>query len=161
MEEVLVRAGAAHQDADAACIADDHRADLQQLEPYSIRARLGQCSVLQCSAPQPLEQGVGQARQQLPELVRPPTMAGGATGKQVLLLVLDPVLHIAPGTVDLVVQVLVRLWQVRYHIPGISAMTTVLRLDNDPAWSIPGSGAIADRGKQPLFLAGDQIQALC
>ena len=77
------------------------------------------------------------------------------------MLSLDPILHIAPGAVNFVVQVLVGLWQIRHNIPGVGAMATVLRLDNDPARSIPRSGTIADRGKHPLFLAGDQIQALC
>ena len=62
MEEILVRAGAAHQDADAACIADDNRPDLQQREPYSVRACLGQCGVLQRPAPLSFKQRVGQSR---------------------------------------------------------------------------------------------------
>jgi hypothetical protein len=57
MEQFLVRAGAAHQDADAASIADDHRAYFQQRETNTVWTGLRQFGVLQGPGAKPLEQG--------------------------------------------------------------------------------------------------------
>ncbi len=75
--------GAAHQEADTPAIADHHSPDFQQHEPNAVRTRLGQGCPFQGFATQPFEQGIRQTGQQLPELIRPPALAGRAVGKQV------------------------------------------------------------------------------
>lgn len=91
-----MRAGTAQEDADAAGIADNDRVDFQQCQPQGVGAGTRQAGLAQGSAPQSFKQGVGQARQQLPELIGPPAMAGGPPGKQIQLLILDPVLGLSP-----------------------------------------------------------------
>ncbi len=64
---LLVRAGAAQQDAGA------------------VRAGRGECRVSKCQAAQPLDQGIGQTRQQLPERVGPEAGTGRPIGKEIQL----------------------------------------------------------------------------
>lgn len=71
-------------------------------------------------------------------------MTGGTTGKQIQLLIFDPVLLIAPGAVDLVIQVFVRLCQVGHHISRVGAMSAVLGLDDNSARSAPGMSTVVD-----------------
>jgi len=51
------------------------------------------------------------------ELVGPPLVATGATGKQIELLFLDPVLHVPAGTTELVIQVFRVTLEISHHIP--------------------------------------------
>ena len=83
----------------------------------------------------------------------PPLMGAGAIGEQTRLLLLDAVLHLATGTVDLVVE-----------LPGIA-----VEIGDDKAWvaplcgdfepgdhhtaASPRPGAIAQVNKVPLFLS--------
>ena len=111
----------------------------------------------QGAASQPFKQRVSQPREQLPELVGPPAMAGRAPGKQIQLLILDPVLHVAPRTVELVVQVLIRLRQVGHHEAGVGTQAVVLGLDDDPSRLVPAAGAIVNRSEQALLVTGQLI----
>ena len=67
MEQLLVRAGAAEQEPDAAGIAQHHRPGPQQGQADAVRTGRGECRAFQCQAAQPLDQGIGQSRQQLPK----------------------------------------------------------------------------------------------
>ena len=51
-----------------------------------------------------LQQHVREARYQQPELIRPPTVATGAVGKQIQLLLLDAVIHVPSGATDPLIQ---------------------------------------------------------
>ena len=86
-QQLLVRAGAAQQDHDAAGIAQHHRPDPQQGQADAVRTGRGECHgecrAFQCHAVQPLDQGIGQSRQQLPELVGPETVTRRPIGKEV------------------------------------------------------------------------------
>ena len=114
----------------------------------------------QGAASQPFKQRVSQPREQLPELVGPPAMAGRAPGKQIQLLILDPVLHVAPRTVELVVQVLIRLRQVGHHEAGVGTQAVVLGLDDDPSRLVSAERAVVNRGKQTLLLASLFMQGI-
>ena len=148
----------AQEKPDSAGVADHHRADLQQCQPQGIGACCSQSSVPERPAPQSFEQRIRQARQQLPELIGPPAVTGGATREQVELLILDPVLHVAAGTVELVVQVSIRLRKVGHHKAWVGTQATVLGLHDHPSRLVPAEGAIANRGEQTLLLAGQVIQ---
>ena len=65
-EQVLMRTGAGEHQADAARVAQLHRADPQQGQPDPVRAGGGKRRVRQRQAAQFLDQGVGQSREQLP-----------------------------------------------------------------------------------------------
>ena len=71
MAQLLMRAGAAEQDPDAAGMAQHHRPDPQQGQGGGCGVRTGRGEehrAFQCQAAHPLDQGIGQSRQQLPEL---------------------------------------------------------------------------------------------
>ena len=86
-----MRAGAAEQDPDAAGIAQHHRPDPQQGPADAVRTGRGECCACQCQAAQPLNQGIGQSRQQLPELVGPEMVTRRPIGKEIQLLILEAV----------------------------------------------------------------------
>ncbi len=134
-------------------MADHYGPDFQQHEPNAVRTGLGQGGPFQGFATQPFEQGICQAWQQLPERIRPPALAGRAVGKPVQWLILDPVFHIATGTVDLVIQVSVGLRQIGHHEPRIGPVGAVLRLDDHPAGAVPTLGAVLDRSEQALLVS--------
>ncbi len=112
-EEVLVGIGAGQQEADPTGVSQDHGADLEQFEPD--RGGLGplQLCALQTESPDGFEQHVRQTGEQQPELIGPPSVAAGSVGKEAELLLLDTVLHVAAGAVQLVVEGLAVALEVR------------------------------------------------
>ena len=60
--------------------------------------------VAQADAAQRLEQNIGEGREPQPELVGADGRRGRAIGKEIELLLLDPVLDVAPGAVDALIQ---------------------------------------------------------
>ena len=64
----------------------------------------GELGVAQADAAQRLEQHIGEGREPQPELVGAHGGRRGAVGEQIELLLLDPVLHLAAGAVDVLVQ---------------------------------------------------------
>ena len=69
--------------------------------PHWARGHVG---ALEREAADRLDQAVGERRQDQPELVGPPVLAGGAVGEQVQLLFFDAVLHLAALAVERVVE---------------------------------------------------------
>ena len=65
---------------------------------------VGELGVAQADAAQRLEQHVGHRGEPQPQLVGAHGRGRGAIGEQVELLLLDPVLHLAAGAVDLLVE---------------------------------------------------------
>ena len=85
-EQLLVRSGTAQQ------------------EPDAVRAGRSERRVPKCQAAQPLDQGIGRNRQQLPERVGPEAVTGRPVGKEVQLLVLEAVLQVAACAVHPIVE---------------------------------------------------------
>ncbi len=84
-------------------------------------------------------------------------MTTRAIGKQVVLLLLDRVFHLPPGTVHRFIQGLRIPRQVGDNIPGIGLGDQPLGLDNDPALDdlfllLPRPGPITECPEHPLFL---------
>ena len=81
-------------------------------------------------------------------------MTGGAAGEQIRSLALDPIIHIAPGAIDLVGQVLVCLGWIGLHKSGVYLMQTVLGFDDNPNSSVPNPSPLVDRGKYSQLVSG-------
>ena len=81
----------------------DDGSDLEQLQADGVAAGLSQRRVLQSVLPQRLEEDIGRARQPQPELIGSHGLATGAIGEQAELLLLDAVLHLAPGAVQILI----------------------------------------------------------
>ena len=78
-------------------------------------------------------------------------MTAGAVGKQIELLLLNPVLHLPAGTIDLVIESLRRAAQVGHDVAGIGPLHGVLAFDNDAPGTVPGGGRIGELIEQPLL----------
>ena len=100
----LERAGRGHGDLDPAHAAADLGADLQELQTDGTAGGGGELGEPEPDPPERLEQDVGEGREPQPELVGAHGGGGGATGEQVELLLLDPVLDLAAGAVDVLVE---------------------------------------------------------
>ncbi len=93
-------------DRHAPRVADDHRADPEQLEADGAGLRAGHVGTGERDASDRLDQDIGQRRQDQAELVGPPFVARGAIGEQVELLFFDAVLHLAALAVEFLVELL-------------------------------------------------------
>ncbi len=142
----------AQQQPNTAGIADDYGADLKQFQTDGGTGGLRQFGVFQGSPAEGLDQRIGQRRQQQTELVRPPQAAAGSVGKQIQLLLFNPVFHLASGTVDLFVKRLRLAGQIGHDIARVAALAHMFGFEDDPAPASPGSGFIVQIGKHALFL---------
>ena len=77
-EEVLLRVLAAQHQPDGARVAGDDGADLQQLQADGVDLGLGEGGALKVNPTQPLQEQVGQPREQQSLLIGPPLVAAGA-----------------------------------------------------------------------------------
>ena len=134
-----MRTGTAQQQPDAAGITQHHRTDPQQSQADAVRAGNGECRVAQRQAAQSLHQRIGQTRQQLPELIRPESVAGRPISEEIHLLVLDPILHVPAGAVQPGVEITVRLRrQVGHHEARVGPPGGMLGLHDHPPRPVPG-----------------------
>jgi hypothetical protein len=99
----LVRAGGGHGNLDPAHALANLGADFQEPEPDGAAGGIGQLRVAQADAAQRREQNIGERRESQPELVGAQGRRRRAIGEQVELLLLDPVLDVAAGAVDVLV----------------------------------------------------------
>ena len=99
-----VGAGRGHGDFDPAHALAHLGADLEELEPDGAAGGGRELGVAQANAAQRLEQNIGEGREPQPELVGADGRRGRAIGKEIELLLLDPVLDVAPGAVDALIQ---------------------------------------------------------
>ena len=125
-EPFLIGTGTRQQETDAACIEQDHRPDLEQLEAQGIDSGMRELRTLQHQPADGLQQGVGEAGEQHSELIRPPGMATRAVREKIQLLFLDAVLHIPTRTAQRVVERLRIASQVRHHIAWVAPPGEVL-----------------------------------
>ncbi len=124
-EEVLLRVLAAQHQPDGARVAGDDGADLQQLQADGVDLGLGEGGALKVNPTQPLQEQVGQPREQQSVLIGPPFVAAGAVGEQELLL----------------------------HIAGVEATPAGLGLDDHPSSTLlPALGSVLDEAEDTLLL---------
>ena len=79
-------------------------ADFEEFEAYGAAGGVGELAVPEGDAPEGVDQHIGESGEPEPELVGAQAGGGGAIGKEVELLLLDPVLHLAACAVDLLIK---------------------------------------------------------
>ena len=79
-------------------------ADLQELEPDGAAGRGRELGVAQAGAAQRVEQDIGERREPQPELIGAHGRGGRPIGKEIERLLLDPVFHVAPSAVDVLLK---------------------------------------------------------
>ena len=80
-------------------------------------------------------------------------MGAGAIGEQTQLLLLDAVLHLATGTVDLVVELLGIAVEIGDDKAWVALLCGDFELGDHRTAASPRLGAIAQVNKVPLFLS--------
>ena len=79
-------------------------------------------------------------------------MATGPVGKEPKLLLLDPVLHLATGTVDVVIDRLRFALEAGHHKARVAPLVTVLGFSDDPPRPIPGRRRVVQPAKESLLV---------
>ena len=143
--------GAGEEQPDAAGVAHDHGADLQELEPDSGRLRFAQLGPVQADAPDGFDEHVGRGGKQEPQLIGPPAVAAGAIGKEPELLLLDSVLHLAARAEDLVVEGLRFAWEAGHHKARVAPPVAMLGFGDHPSLAIPSVRRVIQPAKEPLL----------
>ena len=95
-----------HGDLDAADADANERADLEQLETDGAAGGLGERGIVQADAAQGAQQHIGHRVEPQAQLVGAHRGGRGAVRIEIELALLDPVLHLAAGAVDLLVEML-------------------------------------------------------
>ena len=139
-------------DSDDAEFPHDDGADLDQLGRIVSTGGLGQLGAGERQAPDRLHERVRDRREEQAPLVRPPAVGAHPVGEEHHLL-LHPVLHLAPGAVALVVDLLRIADDVRQYEARIRSLLRVLGLGDHPARRLPGERRIVEGRKEPLLLA--------
>ena len=150
----LMRKGAGEEEADAAGVAHDDGADLEQATAQDPDLSAGELGTGQTDGAQSFHQHVGERGEQQAELIGPPQMATGAIGEQAELTFLDPILHLAAGAVHRFVERLRFVAQIGHHEAGIGALGVVLGFGDQPAMTRPAAGAVVKFAEDPLSLLG-------
>src|SRR3954463_3736953 len=101
---MLIGTGRGDGDMDPAHADLDQRADLEQLQPDAAATGPGELGEGQANPTQCTEQHVGKRGKPQAQLIGPHGGCRGAVSEQVQLAFLDPVLHLAAGTVDPLIQ---------------------------------------------------------
>ena len=121
---------------------DRHRhRDFEELEPYRGRLRVVELSILERDTPELDDEQIGDRREPepelvCPELVCPERVARGSVREEIQLLLLDPVLHVAAGAVQVLVQLARgpgRGVQFGHDEARVGALREMLGLADDPA----------------------------
>ena len=100
------RTGRCHGDPDAADADAHERPDLEQLETDGAAGGVREVGVVEADAAQGAQQDIGHRVEPQAQLVGAHRGGRGAIRIEVELALLDPVLHVAAGAVDLLVEVL-------------------------------------------------------
>src|SRR3981189_2103245 len=97
-------AGRGHGDLDAAYGDAHQRTDLEELEADGAAGGAGKCGVGESDAPHRTDQHIGHRGEPQAQLVGPHGLSRGAVGVEIELAFLDPVLHVAPGAVNVLIE---------------------------------------------------------
>ena len=101
---VGVGTGRGERELDAPRADADEAGELEELEPDRAAGRVGELRVREADAPERAQENIGERGEPEPELVGAHGRGRGSVGEQVALALLDPVLHLAAGAVDLLVE---------------------------------------------------------
>src|SRR4051795_8876321 len=101
---MLIGTRRGHREVDPAYADLDQRTDLQQVQPDSAATGPGELGEGQTDAAKRTEQHIGKRGEPQAQLIGPHGGGRGALSEQVQLAFLDPVLHLAPRTVDPLIQ---------------------------------------------------------
>ena len=82
----------------------DETSELEELEPDRAAGRFGELGVGKTDAPDSAQERIGERGVPEPQLVGAQGCGRGSVGEQVALAFLDPVLHLAAGAVDLLIE---------------------------------------------------------
>ena len=129
-------------EADAAGVAYDDGADLQELEADSVRLSPGHRGAPQPQPADRRDQRIGERREDQTELVGPPLVAAGAVGKEGQLLLLDAVLHLAAGVVEALVERLRLAFEVGDDVARVGSLGPMLEARDDAAFLVPCLSAL-------------------
>src|SRR5271155_4926356 len=101
---VSVGTGRGEGELDAPRADADEGGELEELEPDRAARGLGELRVREADAPERADENIGERGEPEPELVGAHGCGRGSVGEQVALAFLDPVLHLAAGAVDLLIE---------------------------------------------------------
>ena len=110
--------------------------DFQQLEPEGIRLGIGQFCVLE-RFPQKPDEAIGKSMKEETELVGKETVATETICLEMILEFFDPVFHVTPMHVDIVIQFLGNARQVGNHESSIGSLRHAFDLGNYPTAAMP------------------------
>ena len=139
--------------------ADHHRADLEQFHPDCRRLCPRKFRPRQSRATQRLDRRVCKTTQQQPELVGGELVATVTPGEQPQLLLLDPVLLLPPGALQLVIDLLCPPRHAVVRQTGddqawIGSLAVVPGFMDDPTLAVLRAGGVVEAGEEPLLLPG-------
>lgn len=103
-EDFLEGAGVGHMEYDPSHAHLEACSDFEELDPDGSARGARHFSTGQRGGAQTVYEYVGHAGEPEAQLIGPHGVGTGAVGEQVKLLFLDPVLHVAPGAVELLVE---------------------------------------------------------
>ena len=92
------------RELDASRADADEAGELEKLEPDRAAGGLGELGVGKADSPDRADENIGERGEPQPQLVGAHRGGRGPVGEQVALAFLDPVLHVAAGAVDLLIE---------------------------------------------------------
>lgn len=139
-EQILRREALGEGDPDTAHTDADVGTELEQTRADGAALSLGQLGLLESQATQGAQQDVGEGAEVEPDLIGQQGVGAGAVGEQVELLLLDPILHLAAGAVEIFVEspcIGCLAAERGDDIARIGSLGEMLGLDHDPARAAP------------------------
>ena len=94
---------AREQETNSPAVAENHRANLQQLQPYGVASGAAQFRSMQPKSAYSLKQRIRHGRQKETKLIGQKLVATGSIGEEAKLLFLDPVFHVGAANITSVV----------------------------------------------------------
>ena len=129
--------------------------DLQEAQLDGVEIGPGPLGASQAAVFDRVQQHVGDAVQEPPELVGGKAMAGGAVGVQEGLVIFDEAFHASAGTVEFLVQKLGRaVADIGDHEARVGLALGDLGFIDDAPLPAPAAGLIVEAGEQPHRLFG-------
>jgi len=154
MGQRLVRTQIGQQQPHSPSVEQHNGADLQQFQSNSAGPSVGELAADECDPTNGFEQRKDHGGEPQALLVQPPCVATQVVGEQVESLFLDPVLHVAAGAIQLIVQSLRRALQTGDNTAGIGTTKSMFGLDDQPSEpSVPDLGGLWELVEYAHFIA--------
>ena len=139
------------QNAHAAAIAQDGRADLEQLYPDRSGGRPGQFGTGQGDLAQTLHQRISECGEHQAQSVGEELVAAGARAEEVKLSLLDAILGLAALAIEIVVERVGGQVEIGDDKARVGALAAVLQTRDDTALDVPLVGGIAKLADHALL----------